>query len=406
MSPHLLVLACLFLATSANACQLEYSDWLIGVFRQQGHTLAQVAGQYASLDVCENARQRAIAESGDPSLANHMRCTGCAAALQPGAGPGHTVSAKPPATPLPFPKDSPAGQAFQHDREALSQALKGGGQTATGLGYKGTGNNTALSIKPAAPPAGAPADPQPTVARAHARMTELRARLTGLQTLLRQFGRDLANDAAAFDNWGATVDGASRQVLRDSREYLLGLFLKYNLLGGLKGVQKVSFDRVNGLVSSPDPGLRAWLGRELGGRRLDAGRLEKLVALGQAEGDFAALLEQDDEVARNLDTMILLSDLLDIVGTKVPGGEAFQHAKMIGSVYADLAAIGYGWLSIHRLERHSSRLAVEVDSLSHRLRQTQQEIDCLRTCPAEALAPCLDRCAGRTRLASPPPLPR
>jgi len=72
------------------ACQVEYSDWLVNVFRQQRMHLDKRVGNYARLAECEDAMRRAVSQSGDPNLANNMRCVDCrqpTVAPQPSAAP-------------------------------------------------------------------------------------------------------------------------------------------------------------------------------------------------------------------------------------------------------------------------------------------------------------------------------
>ena len=69
------------------SCQIEYSDWLVNVFRQQGMSLDKRTGNYASQSECEQALRDAVDQSGDPYLANHMRCVDCTSpAAQPLSG--------------------------------------------------------------------------------------------------------------------------------------------------------------------------------------------------------------------------------------------------------------------------------------------------------------------------------
>ena len=87
VSAAILMLMC---PVAVVACQVEYSDWLVNVFRQQGMHLDKRVGHYASLAECEDAMRRAVSQSGDPNLANNMRCVDC---MQP------TVAPQPPAAP-------------------------------------------------------------------------------------------------------------------------------------------------------------------------------------------------------------------------------------------------------------------------------------------------------------------
>lgn len=61
----------------ALACLVEYSDWLIDAVRSQGVNMEKRVCNFATLAECEAARQDAIQRSGDPGLANNMRCVDC-----------------------------------------------------------------------------------------------------------------------------------------------------------------------------------------------------------------------------------------------------------------------------------------------------------------------------------------
>lgn len=407
----------------AEACQVEYSDFLIDIFRQQGMALDKRVGDYGSLAECEAAIRQAVSQSGDPSLANHMLCVGCSSSPTPGS-PSSSPSSPSPTSPSPVPapaspsiaemerRERERREAFETDRSKLLGTLRGDSSSAGGLSFRKTSVGSGLPLKDGstAQPVKADTGTESALARemqeARARITELQRGVSGIQTILGQYTKSLINNSAETTKWGDLVDEAYTSVLDNSKSYFLGLFLKYSLLGGFRKVQKTSFGELGRYLKTPDSKIQAWLRSELGGRRLDADKLEKLVELGQAEGDFAALLQTEDDARKYLDSLILVSDLLQIVGRDVPGGELFQQAQVIGATYADLSAIGYSWFSLDRLAEDRDKLATEVSSLSFRMRRSMTEINCLETCMADYGEGCMDRCAGRTRLHSPPPLPR
>lgn len=418
------LIAALFLLAApavAAACQIEYSDFLINVFRQQGMHLDKRIGNYANLAECESTMRQAVSQSGDPNLANHMRCVGCS---QPAVAPAPAVS---PPTSAQQPAQGAQGdsmydpeaagarekarqEAFEREHRHLLQTLKGEGRSASELKLKSSGPTVSeLQLKGATLPPLHPSRPAAhdqtaeEVAAAQKRIAELKREVSGIQTLLRQYNKSLANNASEFSKWGETVDESYNSVLSESKEYVLGLFLEHNLLGNLKKIRKESFDKLGRMAASTDPQIRNWLRRELGGRGVDFERFEKLVKLGQAEGDFAGLLATDEGMRSHLDAVLLVNDLLGIVEQGVPDEGAFQTAKMIGSTYADLAAISYSWFAINRLGNDTEKLSREVASLSFRMRQAMKEMDCIDTCVATPGEGCLDRCSGRTRFTTPPP---
>ncbi len=141
------------------SCQIEYSDWLVNVFRQQGMSLDKRTGNYASQSECEQALRDAVDQSGDPYLANHMRCVDC---TSPAAQPlsGYSVQG-PEGTTSQDSELSKTGRdvqaVFDRNNQELLQSLKGGHVPASGLNLKipvtppvpGTG----LTLKPASPTA-------------------------------------------------------------------------------------------------------------------------------------------------------------------------------------------------------------------------------------------------------------
>lgn len=146
------------------ACQVEYSDWLIGALRSQGVHMEKRVGNFATLAECEAARQDAIQRSGDPGLANNMRCVDCpSTATQPvqrpePATPGGYGAA--PAGPSTTDRDAAAQALFERNKQGLLQSLKGSGGGSSGLGLKtpgGTGSG--LALKTGAPPAAADKPP-------------------------------------------------------------------------------------------------------------------------------------------------------------------------------------------------------------------------------------------------------
>lgn len=414
-----LILSC---PAEVLSCHIEYSDWLINVFKKQGLTLNKRIGNYSSYAECQAAMSLAVEQSGDPNLAYNMSCVGCS---DPEPAPqSQTVS--PPATSAnpssggdyQNTQDQEAREkerqaTFEREKQALLTMLGAKGGASSGLKLKTPGNSgSGLALKPGTSSplhphtSTQPDDTAEKVREAREKTIKLKREVAGIQTLLRQCTKSLTNNTSEFDKWGDTVDKAYNSVLKSSPEFFMGLFLKYGLFKGLKELRKDSFDKLGKYLNSPDSKIQEWLQKELGGRSVDAEKLKQLVDLGQAEGDFATLIETEDEIRQNLDAVILVCDLLDIVGKGVPGGESFQYARVIGETYADLTSISYSWFSINRLQQDRAKLTVEVDSLSFRMDQCMKEIDCLEVCVSEYTDRCMERCTGKTRLHSPPPLLR
>ncbi len=170
LAAHLLAAGALAFPGLAVGCQLEYSDWLIGVFRKQGMSLEKRVGSYDSLEQCESARSQAISRSGDPNLANNIRCVACSTGRQANEPSGYSVA---PEAPPPAPAGSDRDERFESNKQGLLQSLKGSGVTPIGNASAPAGTGAmALPLKPgivSSPPAPlpAPASGQPgPVARA------------------------------------------------------------------------------------------------------------------------------------------------------------------------------------------------------------------------------------------------
>jgi hypothetical protein len=78
--------------TARAACRIVNSDWLVSAMARAGHPVAKYHGQYATREQCMAALRQAVAQSGDPSLANHMSCE-CS-----GGTPGPVGGFSPPMT--------------------------------------------------------------------------------------------------------------------------------------------------------------------------------------------------------------------------------------------------------------------------------------------------------------------
>jgi hypothetical protein len=163
-----------------QSCQIEYSDWLIGAFRDQGMSLDKRVGNFSSLSECEAVLRQAVIDSGDPTLANHMRCVNCSerAAVQrqqppatAGARRDNTrrnprlrgaASVPAPEFQAPSPVDEQSKRDFAAGKNELLQGLKGrGGSTGLALKTSGT-SGSQLALKTGSPPPQA-ASPNPLV---------------------------------------------------------------------------------------------------------------------------------------------------------------------------------------------------------------------------------------------------
>ena len=150
-----LLLVC---SSSALSCQIEYSDWLVNVFRQQGSYLEKRIGSFSSLVECEAAMRQAVTQSGDPSLANNMRCVNCnqpAVEQQTPSAPSYQSAP----SEISGQKNQPVlgneqnSQAFKQEKQKLLRGLKGGGASSSTLGLKTSASTgSVLTLKTGMPP--------------------------------------------------------------------------------------------------------------------------------------------------------------------------------------------------------------------------------------------------------------
>lgn len=241
------------------------------------------------------------------------------------------------------------------------------------------------------------------------RSARLQKEISGMQTLLRQYSQTMIANTGEFQKWEATVNESVDRVMDNSKEYLAGMFINYNLLGSLeRSVQKDVFRRLDRLINSTDPEMKRWMGEQLKGRKVELERLKLAIDLAGKGGDLTGLLSGDRENAgKSLDALLFINDLLETTKIlKWGGGVYFQQAKMIGETYADLAAIGYGWHHIRRFTADTEKYNREIKSLAHRMESKVEEMSCLDRCINHYTNKCVDHCAGKTRFSTPPPFPR
>ena len=145
-----LLLVC---SSSALSCQIEYSDWLVNVFRQQGSYLEKRTGSFSNLAECEAAMRQAVAQSGDPSLANNMRCVDCNPPTVVPQNPSSPSYQSGPSDISGQQNQSVLGsdqnsQAFKQEKQRLIQGLKGGSAPSLVLDLKTSGSTgSVLTLK-------------------------------------------------------------------------------------------------------------------------------------------------------------------------------------------------------------------------------------------------------------------
>lgn len=422
--------------TSYAKWEIEYSDWLISAMSQAGHPISKRVGSFDNRATCEQVRQQAIAQSGDPSLAMHMQCVGFDEPSQQGSyvpsypsytGPKEEEriqrerKRKEAAEKERLKREQEKQKAYEREKAELLGKLKGVSSEGDKPELK-TGGTGTLQLKPYSNPrsSASTAAPSVDVQQINKRIEEIQRYIAGIQTLLRGYSRTLHGNRTEFEKWESTVNQAYNEVIDSSKEYVMQMFLKYNLFGALeRSAQKSLYSKLGAYLGSDDPTVSKWLLEKIRVDQIQFSRLKKVVDVGNLSGDFASLISGDrKETKKNLDALLFVNSLLEtgeIVKYKpileksrifraLPG-EYFTQAKMIGETYANLSAIAYSWYSIDKLTNDLARYDREINSLGYRMRRAMKEMECLKGCLELPTDRCMDRCAGKTSLSKPPPLP-
>lgn len=241
------------------------------------------------------------------------------------------------------------------------------------------------------------------------RIPDLERDVKGLQTLLKQFGASMRGNVSEFEKWQETFNAAADNSWKNAKEYGLSMFLQYNLMGSLESrVKKDVFNKLDNLINSSDPKMRKWLGEQMKKRNIELGWVKKGVTAITLGSDFKALVSGDPrDAGKALDALLFVNDLLE--ATKVvswTGSQYFQQAKMIGETYTDLAAFGLSCANVRKVEKATDAYSREIKHLSTKLQGSVKEMNCLKGCLEKYSERCFDRCTGKTRFGTPPPVPR
>lgn len=312
-------------------------------------------------------------------------------------------------------------KALEQEKADLLKKLKGVSSGSSPMKPK-TGSAGELQLKPyhQSPTPVASSGSKMDVEQVQKRIAELQRNIIAIQNILRAYSRTLHGNKTEFETWASTVDEAYEDVLAGSQEYVLQMFIKYNLFGALeRNVRKSAYSKLGAYLGSRDPSVQKWLLDQIRREQIQLNRLQKVVDVGNLSGDFASLLTGGpEETKQNMETLLFVNSLLEtgeivkyselLKNSKILGqlpGEYFSQARMIGETYANLSAIVYSWYSINQLTRDVEKYDREIKSLSSRMRRAMKETQCLKGCLENPYAKCLDRCTGKTGLSKPPPLP-
>ncbi len=239
---------------------------------------------------------------------------------------------------------------------------------------------------------------------------------------LKNYTKALTNNNTDLEKWGKEVDDAYNRVLEDSKGYLSGMFIKYNMLQGIlkRSYVEALYKRTGNLCKSSNPEIQKWFAKELKNIDVRIDEVQDVVDRVSLGGDLAELLSGDKEQAgRNLKILIFLNGILETAHisdydnlikeaekpfglTNMPG-EYFEQAKMIGETYSNIGAMCFGWYHIRKLNASNEEMAQKVAVFSAGVEQRMKEIDCLEKCIKKYTDHCLEGCTGKTKWSTPPP---
>lgn len=244
---------------------------------------------------------------------------------------------------------------------------------------------------------------------AQQRIVALEKDVRMIQGRLRGVTQALLANNAEFETWKKTVDDAVNDTWKKGLDYLLGLpfDLGAHKLGNLlenrlKEIEKHSIRSADLLASTADPArreryraVRQWLAREKELAQYNQKQLKNLGAL-KTTYDLHAW-----DMSKAADYESVIDGLSWLAGIVAP---PFSHLKMIVEAYSNVAAECVSWYKISSLTRQNDDYAVKVNELSFRMDKDIGEIGCLKVCLQDYSESCLNRCAGGSRLHTPPPL--
>lgn len=235
---------------------------------------------------------------------------------------------------------------------------------------------------------------------------------------LKNYTKALQNNTGEIEKWASEIDKAYENTLENSKGYLAGMFIKYNMLQGIlkRSYTEALYKRTGNLWKSSNPEIQKWFAKQL--KEMDV-RIDEVqdvadrVTLG---GDLAELLSSDKEQAgKNLKILMFLNGVFETahvnsyetfmkeaLNGSMPG-EYFEQAKMIGETYSDIAAMCYSWFKIRKINASNEEMARQISLFSGGMEQRMNEISCLEKCIKKYTDNCIGNCTGKTRWSTPPP---
>lgn len=243
--------------------------------------------------------------------------------------------------------------------------------------------------------------------RARVRIAELREEVKRLQGHLRACMDETVKTFAEREALEKKISGAYEQCWTILKEDLFtevgtaGLGKIFELRA--KNIDEVTAQARKIMLETPDVNRKSQLLGFIEARQRDAALWEYNGSLVQHMGELStahSVYTWDKEQAPDKEKFTEGLDLL--AGVIIPNyGLAKINVVAVASVAAELKA----WYKLKEIDKQNAGCSREVKSLSFRMEHRMGEINCLDACLDQPAEGCVDRCRGKTSLATPPPLP-
>lgn len=96
------------------------------------------------------------------------------------------------------------------------------------------------------------------------------------------------------------------------------------------------------------------------------------------------------------------ADAMDLMGGLI--NEHYGLAKIDVVASVDVGTEITAWYKINKIDKQNEQCSSEVKSLSYRMETKVQEMNCLNACVDNPSSGCVDKCRGKTKLSTSPPL--
>ncbi len=243
-----------------------------------------------------------------------------------------------------------------------------------------------------------------------------------IQQQLRSYSKELHNNNAEFEKWSAVTEDAYNNTIKNSKQYVANMFVKYGLLNALDPAKKIEvYNKFNKLLQSTNPNVQQWILKECKANNVDLEVMKGFVNGVCAGNDMLDILNNRDKPfgEQALNAILFVNSCFEgmewvnyenlLVGKfKGTPAEYIEQAKMIGETYCDLGAQCYSWYNIKKLNNRTDEMAEKIKLLSNNMKFQETKMNCLQQCLNNAVngntkKNCVNNCSGQSRFSSPVP---